>query len=169
MGRCLCVIGIPRTFRLFARRRCQSLLCVTPISLSSSSKLSMATATSMAAALAASLPAPAAAPAPTAPTHEAIPASMAKVVDIEADIPLTSVQLDGMVRPRPRLWYMSSPDAFVVADPALAMSPRTFRGRPGQEGCDLQSALSPRLQCRHPAQSCCFMHLAIIGLDQTHA
>ncbi|KAG5342396.1 hypothetical protein C0989_002231 [Termitomyces sp. Mn162] len=54
-------------------------------------------ATSMAAALAASLPAPAAAPAPAAPTYEAIPASMSKVIDIEAEIPLTSVQLDGMV------------------------------------------------------------------------
>jgi len=54
-------------------------------------------ATSMAAALAASLPAPQAAPTPAAPTHEAIPASMSKVIDIEADIPLTAVQLDGMV------------------------------------------------------------------------
>ncbi|KAF8912736.1 translation initiation factor 3 subunit 3 [Gymnopilus junonius] len=54
-------------------------------------------ATSMAAALAASLPAPStAAPAPT-PTYEAIPASMAKVIDIEAEIPLTFVQLDGLV------------------------------------------------------------------------
>jgi len=51
----------------------------------------------MAAALAASLPAPQAAPAPFVPTHEAIPASMAKVIDIEADIPLKYVQLDGMV------------------------------------------------------------------------
>jgi translation initiation factor 3 subunit H len=54
-------------------------------------------ATSMAAALAASLPAPSAAPAPVAPTYETIPASMSKVIDIEADIPLTSVQLDGLV------------------------------------------------------------------------
>ncbi|KAF8898664.1 hypothetical protein BD779DRAFT_1607401 [Infundibulicybe gibba] len=54
-------------------------------------------ATSMAAALAASLPAPSAAPPPAAPTYEAIPASMSKVIDIEADIPLTVVQLDGMV------------------------------------------------------------------------
>ena len=55
-------------------------------------------ATSMAAALAASLPAPTAAPVPVAPTYEAIPASMSKVIDIEAEIPLTSVQIDGMVR-----------------------------------------------------------------------
>lgn len=54
-------------------------------------------ATSMAAALAASLPAPSAAPAAPTPTYEAIPASMSKVIDIEADIPLTCVQLDGMV------------------------------------------------------------------------
>lgn len=54
-------------------------------------------ATSMAAALAASLPAPQAASTPTAPTYEAIPASMSKVVDIEAEIPLTSVQIDGLV------------------------------------------------------------------------
>ncbi|KAI0756637.1 hypothetical protein C8Q80DRAFT_1129711 [Daedaleopsis nitida] len=54
-------------------------------------------ATSMAAALAASLPAPQSAPVPTAPTYEAIPASMAKVIDIEAEIPITSVQLDAIV------------------------------------------------------------------------
>ncbi|PPQ64402.1 hypothetical protein CVT26_002109 [Gymnopilus dilepis] len=54
-------------------------------------------ATSMAAALAATLPAPSAvAPAPQ-PTYEAIPPSMAKVIDIEAEIPLTCVQLDGLV------------------------------------------------------------------------
>ena len=57
----------------------------------------MAAATSMAAALAASLPAPQSAPAPSAPTYEAIPASMAKVIDIEAEIAITSVQLDAMV------------------------------------------------------------------------
>ncbi|GBE78208.1 Eukaryotic translation initiation factor 3 subunit H [Sparassis crispa] len=56
----------------------------------------MAAVTSMAAALAASLPAPQAAPAPFAPTYEAIPASMSKAIDIEAEIPLQSVQLDGM-------------------------------------------------------------------------
>lgn len=54
-------------------------------------------ATSMAAALAASLPAPSVAPAPAAPTYEAIPASMSKVIDIEAEIPLTNVQIDGLV------------------------------------------------------------------------
>ncbi|OAX42397.1 hypothetical protein K503DRAFT_710798 [Rhizopogon vinicolor AM-OR11-026] len=54
-------------------------------------------APSMAAALAASLPAPQAAPTPAAPTYEAIPASMSKAIDIEAEIPLTCVQLDGMV------------------------------------------------------------------------
>lgn len=64
---------------------------------STSSHNSMA-ATSMAAALAASLPAPTAAPVPVAPIYEAIPASMSKVIDIEAEIPLTSVQIDGMVR-----------------------------------------------------------------------
>jgi len=51
----------------------------------------------MAAALAASLPAPQAAPTPAAPTYEAIPASMSKAIDIEAEIPLTCVQLDGLV------------------------------------------------------------------------
>jgi translation initiation factor 3 subunit H len=55
-------------------------------------------APSMAAALAANLPAPQAAPAPVAPTYEAIPASMSKVIDIEAEIPLTCIQLDGLVR-----------------------------------------------------------------------
>jgi translation initiation factor 3 subunit H len=59
----------------------------------------MAATQSMAAAIAASLPAPSAAPAPAAPTYEAIPASMSKVIDLEADIPVTTVQLDGMVSP----------------------------------------------------------------------
>lgn len=54
-------------------------------------------APSMAAALAASLPAPQSASTPAAPTYEAIPASMSKAVDIEAEIPLTCVQLDGLV------------------------------------------------------------------------
>lgn len=51
----------------------------------------------MAAALAASLPAPSSAPAPTVPTYEAIPASMSKVIDLEGEIPLQSVQVDGLV------------------------------------------------------------------------
>ncbi|KAH7104574.1 hypothetical protein BKA62DRAFT_692672 [Auriculariales sp. MPI-PUGE-AT-0066] len=53
-------------------------------------------ATSMAAAIAASLPAPTAQAAPAPPPLE-IPASMQNVIDIEADIPVQSVQLDGMV------------------------------------------------------------------------
>ena len=53
----------------------------------------------MAAAIAASLPAPQTAPTQAAPSYEAIPASMSKVIDIEADIQLTCVQLDGMVSP----------------------------------------------------------------------
>lgn len=52
----------------------------------------------MAAALAASLPAQSSTPTPSAPSYEAIPASMSEVIDIEAEIPLTTVQLDGMVR-----------------------------------------------------------------------
>jgi hypothetical protein len=55
-------------------------------------------APSMAAALAASLPATQAAPTPSAPQYEAIPASMSKLIDVEAEIPVTSVQLDGLVR-----------------------------------------------------------------------
>jgi translation initiation factor 3 subunit H len=54
-------------------------------------------ATSMAAALAASLPAPSASLAPPVPVHDAIPASMSKVIDIEADIPLTTIQIDALV------------------------------------------------------------------------
>ena len=54
-------------------------------------------AQAFAAALAASLPAPAAVPAPAAPKYEAIPPSMAKAIDIEAEIPIHVVQLDGMV------------------------------------------------------------------------
>lgn len=55
-------------------------------------------ATSMAAAIAASLPTPQAASAPAAPIHEPIPASMSKLIDIEAEIPLHLVQLEGLVR-----------------------------------------------------------------------
>ncbi|KAJ4486237.1 translation initiation factor 3 subunit 3 [Lentinula aciculospora] len=51
----------------------------------------------MAAALAASLPTPSAAPAPAAPTYEAIPSSMSTLIDVEAEIPLQCVQLDGLV------------------------------------------------------------------------
>ncbi|KIY71660.1 hypothetical protein CYLTODRAFT_345572 [Cylindrobasidium torrendii FP15055 ss-10] len=51
----------------------------------------------MAEAIAASLPAQSAAPTIAAPVHEAIPTSMTKYIDVEADIPLTGVQLDGMV------------------------------------------------------------------------
>lgn len=57
----------------------------------------MATVPSMAAAVAASLPTPQSAPTQAAPSYEAIPASMSKVIDIEADISLTCVQLDGIV------------------------------------------------------------------------
>jgi len=58
-------------------------------------QLNVMAATSMAAALAASLPAPSSTPAVTKPVYEAIPASMSRVIDIEAEIALTSVQLDG--------------------------------------------------------------------------
>ena len=51
----------------------------------------------MAAALAASLPAPSVVIAAPTPSYEAIPAFMAKVIDIEAEIPLTCMQLDGIV------------------------------------------------------------------------
>lgn len=51
----------------------------------------------MAAALAATLPSEKVAPAPAQPQYEAIPASMSKVIDVEVEIPITSVQLDGMV------------------------------------------------------------------------
>jgi len=54
-------------------------------------------ATSMAAAIAASLPAPQAASAPSAPLHDPIPASMSKLIDIEAEITLNLVQLEGLV------------------------------------------------------------------------
>lgn len=51
----------------------------------------------MAAAVAASLPAPSAAAIPVAPVYETIPASMNKLIDIESEIPLNIIQLDGMV------------------------------------------------------------------------
>lgn len=50
----------------------------------------------MAAAIAASMPAPAPQAAP-APAPIEIPASMTKVIDVEAEIPIERVQLDGMV------------------------------------------------------------------------
>lgn len=55
--------------------------------------------TSMAAAIAAALPTTQIqAPVIEKPTYEAIPASMSKAVDIEADIPITRVQIDTLVR-----------------------------------------------------------------------
>ncbi|KIY50608.1 hypothetical protein FISHEDRAFT_38783 [Fistulina hepatica ATCC 64428] len=51
----------------------------------------------MAAALAATLPAASSVPAPATVLAEALPASMSQLIDLEADIPLTCVQLDGMV------------------------------------------------------------------------
>jgi len=52
----------------------------------------------MAAAIAASLPAVQAAPTPVAPTQESLPAGWNKRVDAEAEIPITTVQIDGLVR-----------------------------------------------------------------------
>ena len=75
----------------------------------------MAAAPSMAAAIAASLPAPQAAPTQAAPSYEAIPASMSKVIDIEADIPVTAVQLDGMVSVRSR-------DRFIPSSPSPTLA-----------------------------------------------
>lgn len=54
-------------------------------------------AKSLAATIAASMPAAQTAPAPSQPTYEAIPPSMSKVIDIEAEIPITTVQLDALV------------------------------------------------------------------------
>ena len=51
----------------------------------------------MAAAIAASLPAVQAAPTPVAPTQQALPPSWNKCVDAEAEIPITTVQIDGLV------------------------------------------------------------------------
>jgi hypothetical protein len=62
-------------------------------------------ATSMAAAIAASLPAPQASSAPVAPIHEPIPASMSKLIDIEAEIPLNVVRLEGLVCPFSSLFH----------------------------------------------------------------
>jgi len=52
----------------------------------------------MAAAIAASLPAVQAAPTPAAPAQQTLPASWNKSVDAEAEIPITTVQIDGLVR-----------------------------------------------------------------------
>lgn len=54
-------------------------------------------ATSMAAAIAASMPAAQQAPAPVQPTYEAIPSSMSEIIDVEAKIPIKTVQLDALV------------------------------------------------------------------------
>jgi len=51
----------------------------------------------MAAAIAASLPTVQAAPTPAAPTQQTLPASWNKSVDAEAEIPITTVQIDGLV------------------------------------------------------------------------
>ena len=51
----------------------------------------------MAAAIAASLPTVQAAPTPAAPTQEALPSSWNKSVDAEGEIPVTTVQIDGLV------------------------------------------------------------------------
>ena len=53
--------------------------------------------TSMAAALAASLPVTQSAPAPAAPQYEEIPASMTSLIDVEAAIPVETIQLDALV------------------------------------------------------------------------
>jgi len=50
------------------------------------------------AALVAQAAANAAAPAAPTPVAEKIPPSMARFIDVEAEIPVTSVQLDGLVR-----------------------------------------------------------------------
>ena len=66
----------------------------------------MATST-MAEALAASIPAPQpAAAAPVATAAESIPASKAKLVDTEAEIPLRRVQLDGLVHVFSLLYFI---------------------------------------------------------------
>lgn len=52
----------------------------------------------MAAAIAASLPAVQAAPTPVAPTQQNLPASWNRKVDAEAEIPITAVQIEGLVR-----------------------------------------------------------------------
>jgi len=56
------------------------------------------TMATMAAAIAASLPTVQAAPTPAAPAQQTLPASWNKSVDAEAEIPITTVQIDGLVR-----------------------------------------------------------------------
>lgn len=58
-------------------------------------------ATSMAAAIAASMPATQATTTTVQATYEAIPPSMSKVIDIEAEIPIKTVQLDALVSTHP--------------------------------------------------------------------
>lgn len=60
-------------------------------------KLPFNMATSMAAAIAATLPTAVPTAAPSQPVEAQIPASQSKLVDIEAEIALTAVQLDGLV------------------------------------------------------------------------
>ena len=54
--------------------------------------------TTMAAAVAASLPTVQAASTPVVPTQESIPTSWNKSIDTEAEVPITTVQIDGLVR-----------------------------------------------------------------------
>lgn len=56
------------------------------------------TMATMAAAIAASLPAVQAAPVPVAPTQQTLPASWNKRIDAEAEIPIATIQIDGLVR-----------------------------------------------------------------------
>lgn len=51
----------------------------------------------MAAAIAASLPTVQATATPVVPTQQTLPASWNKRVDAEAEIPITTVQIDGLV------------------------------------------------------------------------
>jgi len=121
----LCVDPAQRLRLLSAQSRCR---CRVPAGVtrcyfsshhliySYSNHTALTMATSMAAAIAASLPAPQAASVPAAPVHEPIPASMSKLVDMEAEIPLNLVQLEGLVCPAVvaphfacyRLWYYRS-------------------------------------------------------------
>ena len=110
----------------------------------------MAAAPSMAAAIAASLPAPTAAPAQAAPSYETIPPSMAKLIDIEADIVVNSVQLDGMV------------SAHALREPRLSLHLRA-RSRP----C-FRLACSAEPRAHHLLNSVSFPVQIATGRRQNH-
>lgn len=78
----------------------------------------------MAAALAASIPAPSSIATPATPSLEAIPASMSKVIDVEAEILITTIQLDGLVSDFQALYLSYQPNCWMQVVTKIAKHSR---------------------------------------------